>query len=82
MERIEAGGARAERVRARRTKLNEGAKMTISSAIAELDRIDGVEAATATTAGLMRIFQSGHGAGRTDVWVPESVSIIAAIIMQ
>lgn len=55
---------------------------TTSSAIAGSEGRAGAEPATATTAGLTAIFQSGQGEGRTEDCVPESASIIVSIIMQ
>jgi hypothetical protein len=82
MEKDAAGGARADRDRERRTRSKAGARATTSSAIAGFEDSEKGAAATATTAGLIVIFHSGHGAGRTVVCVPESTSIIACNIMQ
>ncbi len=82
MERIAAGGARAERDRAGRRKSKDGARTTTSSAIAGRRANEGAAAATATTAGLTGILHSGHGEGRTADCVPESASVIVSVIMQ
>jgi hypothetical protein len=80
MERIAAGGARAEHVCARRTNLKEGARTTTSSAIAGLEGRKGAATETATTAGLTVSFHSGHGEGRTEDCVPESASVVASLM--
>jgi hypothetical protein len=82
MEKVAAGGARAERERARRMKNNAGERATTSSAIAAFEESDKGAAATATTAGVTGSLQRGHGAGRTEGCVPESASTIVCIIMQ
>jgi len=82
MEKGAAGGARAERDRARLMRSKAGATATTSSANAGLEESDGGAAATATTAGLTGILHRGHGEGRTKDCVPESPSIIACNIMQ
>ena len=82
VEKGEAGGARAERDRARRMRSKDGERATTFSAIAGFEESDGGIAATATTAGLIVIFHSGHGEGRTEDCVPESTSVTVAIIMQ
>jgi hypothetical protein len=63
-------------------KSRDGAAETTPSATESVEESANGAAATATTAGLTVIFHSGHVAGRTDVCVPESVSIIDCIIMQ
>jgi len=82
MEKGAAGGARAERDRARLMRSKAGARATTSSANAGFEESDGGAAATATTAGLTGILHRGHGEGRTEDCVPESASISVAIIMQ
>lgn len=82
MEKAAAGGARAERDRAKRVRTKDGATVTTSSEIAGFEERDGGAAATATTAGLTVIFHRGHGAGRTEGCVPESASVTVPNIMQ
>lgn len=83
MEKDAAGGARAERDRARRIKSNAEESVATSSAITGFEESDRGAAATATTAGRTDVFHRGQGEGRIEVGVPESAtSAFASIIMQ
>ena len=82
MERGAAGGARAAHDRARRTNRNGGAVTTTLSSAAGRHGSAGGATATATTAGLMVSFQSGHGDVRTEGCVAESAIAIPCNITQ
>jgi hypothetical protein len=82
MEEGEAGGARAERDWARRTRKKEGPRLMTSSADAGRERSAGVIPVAATTAGFTASFHIGQEEGRTEAWVAESPTVMPGNSMQ